>query len=124
MWQRRDWLRCSWTWPKDKTNSTCYISQSSIILLSQFCFRGDDFRRDYAQLSMSCAVFPNVPVVIATNTTANKLDRRHIKESLGLHNCFELVANFDRKNQSFTKRHSDIGKILMPCRTYADQFML
>jgi superfamily II DNA helicase RecQ len=30
--------------------------------------------------------------------TAYKLDRRHIKESLGLHNCFELVANCDRKN--------------------------
>ena len=40
--------------------------------------------------------------------TAYKLDRRHIKESLGLHNCFELVANSDRKN-IFSKRHSDTG---------------
>jgi hypothetical protein len=53
--------------------------------------------------------------------TANKLDRsvRHIKESLGLHNCFELVS----KN-IFYEKHSDIGKILMPWRTCANQFML
>ena len=41
------------------------------------------------------------------------------KRSLGLHNYFELVA----KN-IFYERHSDIGKILMPWRTCANQFML
>jgi superfamily II DNA helicase RecQ len=35
--------------------------------------------------------------------TAYKHDRRHIKESLGLHNCFELVANSDRKNIFYEK---------------------
>jgi hypothetical protein len=35
--------------------------------------------------------------------TAYKLHRMHIKESLGLHNCFELVANFDRKNIFYEK---------------------
>jgi hypothetical protein len=32
--QRRDWLRCSWTWPKDKTNSTCYFSIIHYIVIS------------------------------------------------------------------------------------------
>ena len=43
--------------------------------------------------------------------TAYKLDRRHIKESLGLHNCFELVANSDRKNIFYIRkgRHADTG---------------
>ena len=52
---------------------------------------------------MLCAVFPNVPVVIAMTATAYKLDRRHIKESLGLQNCFALVANSDRKNTFYEK---------------------
>jgi hypothetical protein len=38
-----------------------------------------------------CAVFLNVPVAIAMTATEYKLDRKQIKESLGLHNCFELV---------------------------------
>jgi superfamily II DNA helicase RecQ len=43
--------------------------------------------------------------------TAYKLDRRHIKESLGLHNCFELVANSDRKNIFYIRKgiHADTG---------------
>ena len=45
------------------------------------------------------------------NATAYKLDRRHIKESLGLHNCFELVANSDRKNTFYIRKgiHADTG---------------
>ena len=62
------------------------ISQSSIILLSQFCSL-------YARRSIVCAVFPNVSVVMAMTATTYKLDLRHIKESLGLHNFF---ANSDR----------------------------
>ena len=87
------------------------IFRSSIIFLSQFCSL-------YAKRSMLCAVFPNVPVVIAMTATAYKLDRRHIKESLGMQNCFALVANSDRRIP-FTKRHSYIGKILIPWRTFA-----
>ena len=64
------------------------ISQSSIILLSHFVH----FMPNVVT-SILCAVFPNVPVVIA----------------LGLHNCFELVANSDRKNifheKAFRYRH-------------------
>jgi hypothetical protein len=45
--------------------------------------------------------------------TACKLDWRHIKESVGLHNCFELVADSDQKNifyeKAFRYRHSDTG---------------
>jgi hypothetical protein len=51
--------------------------------------------------------------------TAYKLDRRHIKESLGLHNCFELVANSDRKNIFYEKafRYStDIDGLEDICR--------
>ena len=65
-------------------------------------FRGDDFRQDYAKLGMLCATFPNVPV-IAMTATANKLDREHIKESLALQNCFELIGNPDRKNIYYEK---------------------
>ena len=74
------------------------ISQLFIILLSQFCSL-------YAKRSILCAVFPNVPVVIAMTATptAYKPDQKHIKESLGLHNCFEFVANSDRKNIFYEK---------------------
>jgi superfamily II DNA helicase RecQ len=52
--------------------------------------------------------------------TAYKLDRRHIKESLGLHNCFELVANSDRKNifyeKTFRYRHWYIDALEDICR--------
>ena len=51
---------------------------------------------------MLCAAFPNVPV-IAMTATANKQDRKLIKDSLGLLDCFELVANLDRKNLFYEK---------------------
>ena len=60
-------------------------------------FRGDDFRKDYGKIGMLCASFPNAPV-LALTATANKMDRKHVKESLGLKNCAELVANPDRRN--------------------------
>lgn len=50
---------------------------------SWFCFRGDDFRTDYANLAMLCATFPNVPVVALT-ATASKKDIEVIKQSLNL----------------------------------------
>ncbi len=51
---------------------------------------------------MLCAAFPNVPVIAMTATT-NKQDRKLIKDSLGLLDCFELVANPDRKNVFYEK---------------------
>jgi hypothetical protein len=54
---------------------------------------------------------------------AYKHDRSHIKESLDLHNCFELVANSDRS----LRKDSDLQAlilILMPWRTFAEQLML
>ena len=52
--------------------------------------------------------------------TAYKLHRRHIKESLGLHNCFELVANSDRKNifycEKAFKTGTDIDALEDICR--------
>ena len=51
---------------------------------------------------MLCATFPNVPV-IAMTATANNIDRMQIKESLGLENCYELVANPDRSNIFYEK---------------------
>ena len=97
----------------------------SIIPLSQICFRGDDFRQDYRKLSMLCATFPNVPI-IAMTATANKLDRKHIKDSLGLQNCFELVANPDRKNIFYEKiiRHGqDIDAFEDICRPIANDLL-
>ncbi len=97
----------------------------SIIPLSQTCFRGDDFRQDYGKLSMLCATFPNVPI-IAMMATANKLDRKHIKDSLGLQNCFELVANPDRKNIFYEKiiRHGqDIDAFEDICRPIANDLL-
>jgi hypothetical protein len=52
---------------------------------------------------------------------AYKHDRSHIKESLDLHNCFELVANSDR---SLRKDSELQALILMPWRTFAEQLML
>jgi ATP-dependent DNA helicase RecQ len=57
--------------------------------------RGSEFRKDYSQLGMVCAAFPNVPV-IAMTATANKKDRNGIKASLGLRNCMEVIGNYDR----------------------------
>ena len=86
-----------------------------------FCFRGDDFRQDYGKLSMLCAAFPNVPI-IAMTATANKQDRKCIKDSLGLLDSFELVANPDRKNIFYEKlfRHGqDIDAFEDICRPIA-----
>ena len=86
---------------KTKTNSTCYFSIHYIV----YCV-------------LITYVFNVVYCVLITyhacsrycmTATAYKLHRRHIKESLGLHNCFELVANSDRKNifyeKAFRYRH-------------------
>ncbi len=54
--------------------------------------------------------------------TANNIDRRQIKESLGLENCFELVANPDRSNIFYEKifRHGqDIDAFEDICRPIA-----
>jgi hypothetical protein len=85
-----------------KTKLILHVIFQSIILLSQFCSL-------YAKRSILRV--SNVPCSrYCMTATAYKLHRRHIKESLGLHNCFELVANSDRKNifyceKAFRYRH-------------------
>ncbi len=84
-------------------------------------FREDDFRPAYGKLSMLCATFPNVPV-IAMIATANNIDQRQIKESLGLENCFELVANPDRSNivcEKILRHGQDIDACENICRPIA-----
>lgn len=74
---------------------------------------------------MLCATFPNAPV-LALTATANKLDRKLIKESLGLKNCTELVANPDRKNIFYKKvfrEGQDIDSIENICRPIANDLM-
>ena len=65
-------------------------------------FRGDDFRKDYANLAMLCATFPTVPVVALT-ATANKRDVTAIKESLNLKNPLEVIGNPNRPNIFYKK---------------------
>ena len=82
-----------------KTKLILHVIFQSIILLSQIC-------SFYAKRSILRV--NNVPCSrYCMTATAYKLHRRHIKESLGLHNCFELVANSDLILISFTKKHSD-----------------
>ena len=84
-------------------------------------YRGDDFRKDYSHLGMLCASFPNVPV-LALTATANKYDRKHIKESLGLKKCVEVVANPDRKNifyEKYLRKGQDVDNIGEICRPIA-----
>ena len=57
---------------------------------------------DYANLSVVCASFSNVPI-LAMTATANKSDREDIKKSLGLKNCFEVIGNPDRRNVIYEK---------------------
>ena len=51
---------------------------------------------------MLCAAFRNAPG-LALTAIARKNDRKQIKESLGLKNFVELVANPDRKNIFYEK---------------------
>ena len=86
---------------------------------------GDEFRKDYSQLGMLCAAFPNVPV-IALTATANKVDRKLIKESLGLKKCVEVVANPDRKNiiyEKYFKEGQDVDAIENICRPIANDLL-
>ena len=74
---------------------------------------------------MLCTSFPNAPV-LALTATANKMDRKHVKESLGLKNCAELVANPDRRNIFYEKcfrKGQDIDSIENICRPIANDLM-
>lgn len=88
-------------------------------------YRGDDFRKDYSHLGMLCASFPNVPV-LALTATANKYDRKYIKESLGLKKCVEVVANPDRKNifyEKYLRKGQDVDNIGEICRPYNNLYV-
>ena len=64
--------------------------------------RGKDFRLDYGNLSVLCAIFSNVPVVAMT-ATASRNDRKEIKEILAIRSCCEVVGNPNRKNIMYSK---------------------
>ena len=88
-------------------------------------FRGKDFRIEYGNLSVLCATFSNV-AVLAMTATANKHDRKCIKESLGLKKCFELVGNPDRVNimyQKHLRTGEDIDAITNILTTIAQELL-
>ena len=47
---------------------------------------------------MLCASFPNAPV-LALTATANKMDRKHVKESLGLKEQCHRLRNFSAHSE-------------------------
>ena len=70
-------------------------------------FRGKDFRVDYANLSVVCSTFANIPV-LAMTATATRQDREDIKRLLGFKQCVDVVGNPDRKN-IFYEKHFRVG---------------
>ena len=64
--------------------------------------RGDDFRKDYSQLAMLCATFPQVPVVALT-ATASKADVKAIKDSLNMKKPLEVIGDPNRANIFYEK---------------------
>jgi superfamily II DNA helicase RecQ len=93
-------------------------------MLSQTC-RGDDFRKDYSHLGMVCAAFPTAHV-LALTATANIIDRKHIKESLCLKKCVEIVANPDRRNifyEKYFREGQDVDAIERICRAIANDLL-
>lgn len=64
--------------------------------------RGEDFRKDYSQLSMLCATFPQVPVVALT-ATVSKADVKEIKDSLNMKNPLEVIGDPNRANIFYEK---------------------
>ena len=82
-------------------------------------FRGKDFQVDYANLSVVCSTFANIPV-LAMTATATRQDREDIKRLLGFKQCVDVVGNPDRKT-IFYEKHFRVGSdmdllisILMP----------
>lgn len=73
-----------------------------LMLTDFFFYRGDDFRKDYANLAMLCATFPTVPVVALT-ATASKKDICAISQSLNLKNPLEVIGNPNRPNIFYRK---------------------
>ena len=70
-------------------------------------FRGKDFRVDYANLSVVCSTFANIPI-LAMASTATRQDREDIKRLLGFKQCVDVVGNPDRKNV-FNEKHFRVG---------------
>lgn len=65
--------------------------------------RGDDFRKDYFQLAVLCATFPQVPVVALT-ATASKADVKAIKDSLNMKKKLEVIEDPNRANIFFYEK--------------------
>ena len=70
-------------------------------------FRGKDFQVDYANLSVVCSTFANIPV-LAMTATATRQDREDIKRLLGFKQCVDVVGNPDRKT-IFYEKHIDLA---------------
>ena len=94
-------------------------------MLLQTC-RGDDFRKDYSHLGMVCAAFPTAPVLAPVLVLVHIIDRKHIKESLCLKKCVEIVANPDRRNifyEKYFREGQDVDAIERICMPIANDLL-
>ena len=84
--------------------SALLFSYSYYYLFSFHFVRGEEFRREFKDLSAVKAFFPNVPVTALTATAPPYLLKR-LKESLGLKaNCKVVNANPNRVNIYLDKK--------------------
>lgn len=105
---RREELKLLYVSPEKLLNSQ-FLGFLQGITLSLFAIDeahcisswGHDFRKEYTQLQVLKATFPQVPI-IALTATADKLTRKDIVTQLGLHQPRQFVASFDRPNLSLT----------------------
>ena len=89
-------------------------------------YRGKDFRQDYSRLKMVCALFPSVPL-LALTATANKQDRKEIREVLGLSDCVDISVSPDRKNifyEKYFRKGSDAESIESILKPLAESLLL
>ena len=84
--------------------------------------RGNEFRKDFKELSCIRAYFPEINI-IAVTATASPITIKSIKESLCMKRCKEVTLNPNRENiyyLNLKKRDSNISgmagyeKLLLP----------
>ena len=75
---------------------------------------------------MVCALFPSVPL-LALTATANKQDRKEIREVLGLSHCVDISVSPDRKNifyEKYFRKGSDAESIESILKPLAESLLL